>query len=188
MPVVVEQEAKFRLDAVEECVRSIERLGARLSEPRHFEENVLYDDAEGRLSKRDEALRLRRAGTQSWLTWKGPQHGAGRIKRRRERESFVSDFDAVAGILDALGLAPSFRYEKYRAVYRYESAILTVDETPMGPFLEIEAEPATIEKLAGALGLDMSDAITLSYPRLYERFRLGNPDAPEHMTFDDPAR
>ncbi len=188
MTILLEQEVKFRLPAAEGGAAALEAIGAHVEKPRHFEQNVLYDYPNGRLGKREEALRLRRVEDQSWLTWKGPHHGSGRIKQRRELETFLSDADAVAGILEALGLVECFRYEKYRAIYRVESAILTVDETPMGVFLEIEAPPAIIAEMAGRLGLDMEDAINLSYPHLYELHRDTTPGAPEFMVFpEDPS-
>ena len=189
MTILLEQEVKFRLPAAEGGAAELEAVGAQVEKPRHFEQNVLYDYPDKRLVKRDEALRLRRVGDQSWLTWKGPHHGSGRIKQRRELETFLSDADAVEGILEALGLVECFRYEKYRAIYRVESAILTVDETPMGVFLEIEATPAIIKEMAGRLGLDMEDAINLSYPHLYALHRDTTPGAPEFMVFpEDPSK
>ena len=188
MTILLEQEVKFRLPAAEGGVAELEAIGARVEKARHFEQNVLYDYPDKRLAKRDEALRLRRAGDQSWLTWKGPHHGSGRVKQRREFESFLSDADAVEAILEALGLVECFRYEKYRAIYRAESAVLTIDETPMGVFLEIEATPVIIAETAGRLGLDMKDAINLSYPHLYELYRDTTPGAPEFMVFpEDPS-
>lgn len=188
MTILLEQEVKFRLPAAEGGVAELEAIGARVEKARHFEQNVLYDYPDRRLGKRDEALRLRRVGDQSWLTWKGPQHESGRIKQRREFESFLSDADAVEAILEALGLVECFRYEKYRAIYRAESAVLTIDETPMGVFLEIEATPVIIAETAGRLGLDMTDAINLSYPHLYELYRDTTPGAPEFMVFpEDPS-
>ncbi len=188
MTILLEQEVKFRLPAAESGAAELEAIGARVEKARHFEQNVLYDYPNRRLGKRDEALRLRRVGDQSWLTWKGPHHGTGRIKQRRELETFLSDADAVEGILEALGLVECFRYEKYRAIYRAESAVLTIDETPMGVFLEIEATPVIIAETAGRLGLDMKDAINLSYPHLYELYRDTTPGAPEFMVFpEDPS-
>ena len=70
---------------------------------------------------------------------------------------------------------------------RATSTIMTLDETPIGAFMEIEAAPARITELAEKLGLDMADAISVSYPRLYERFRLETPDAPEFMVFPENA-
>ena len=188
LTILLEQEVKFRLPAAEDGAAELEAMGAHVEKPRHFEQNVLYDYPDRRLAKRDEALRLRRAGDQSWLTWKGPHHGSGRIKQRREFESFLSDADAVEAVLEALGLVECFRYEKYRAIYRAESAVLTIDETPMGVFLEIEATPVIIAEMAGRLGLDMKDAINLSYPHLYELYRDTTPGTPEFMVFpEDPS-
>jgi adenylate cyclase class 2 len=187
MTIQLEQEAKFRLASAEEGVSKLAALGADVAKPRHFEANILYDFRDERISKRDEALRLRRVDDEAWLTWKGPQHGSGRIKRRRELETRVDDGDAVEGILDALGAEECFRYEKYRACYRLQGALLTLDETPIGVFLEIEATPELIAELASELGLTMADAISLSYPRLYERYRLEIPDAPRFMVFPENA-
>ena len=44
-----------------------------------------------------------------------------------------------------------------------------------------------ISELAVKLGFDMADAISVSYPRLYEAFRLESPDAPEFMVFPENA-
>lgn len=187
MTIQLEQEAKFRLGSADECASKLGALGARVEKPRHFEANILYDFPDERVSKRDEALRLRRVDDEAWLTWKGPQHGSGRIKKRRELETHVDDGDAVEGILEALGACECFRYEKYRACYRLRDALVTLDETPIGVFLEIEATPVLIAELASALDLAMENAINLSYPRLYERFRLETPEAPEFMVFSESA-
>lgn len=187
MTIQLEQEAKFHLPSLEAGVSKLEAIGARIETQRHFEANILYDFPDERLSKRDEALRLRRVGDSAWLTWKGPHHGSGRIKRRRELETLVDDGDAIEGIVAALGMKECFRYEKYRAIYRVDDAVVTVDETPMGTFIEIEATPERIVSVAAVLALDMNDAISLSYPRLYERYRVDDPSAPEFMVFPEDA-
>ena len=183
MTIQLEQEAKFRLCSADAGTAMLAEVGARVETARHFEANVLYDFSDERLSKRDEALRLRRIGDTAWLTWKGPHHGSGRIKQRRELETMLDDGNAVEGILEAVGAEECFRYEKYRTSYRLDDAVLTLDETPMGAFVEIEAPPARIAEFADKLGLDMANAISLSYPRLYERYRLETPGAPEFMVF-----
>ena len=185
MSIAVEQEAKFRLDSTEQGSARIDTLDPRVDVARHFESNTLYDFPDERLSKRDEALRLRRVGEKAWLTWKGPQHGSGRIKQRRELETFLSDADAMEGILEAIGASPCFRYEKYRTCFRVTGGMLTLDETPIGSFIEIEASPERIADLAAQLGFDMNDAIRWSYPRLYQLHRLEHPDASEFMVFAD---
>lgn len=183
--ILLEEEVKFRLGSAADGERWVARLGATLVRARHFEVNDLYDRPDRSLRERDEALRLRRVGDEAWLTWKGPQQGSDGIKRRQELESRVSDPDAVEGMLLALGFVVSFRYEKYRTSYRIDEALVTLDETPIGSFVEIEGAAKRIAELAGDLDVAMDTAIQLSYPRLYERHRLRVPEAPPFMIFAD---
>lgn len=185
MSIALEQEAKFRLASLSDGLARLQSAGARLEAPEVFETNHLFDFRDGRLAKRDEALRLRRVGTDAWLTWKGPQHGSRRLKKRRELQCALSDADALERILEALGLETSFRYEKYRAYYRLGDAELALDRTPIGVFLEIEGAPESILESAKTLSLDMREAIVASYPRLYERHREEVEDAPRFMTFPE---
>ena len=94
----------------------LDGVGAILKEPRYFESNHLFDLPDRRFSMRREVLRLRRAGKEATLTYKGPLHGSGRIKKRHEFETVLGDDDAGERILKAIGLTETFRYEKYRAV------------------------------------------------------------------------
>jgi adenylate cyclase class 2 len=122
-------------------------------------------------------------GDQAWLTYKGPHHGSGKIKQRRESETFLGDGRAMEAILESLGLEVRFRYEKYRATFRLGEAEVSCDETPIGAFLEIEGSPEEIAATAARLSLDMKEAMILSYPRLYELHRAESPGAPEFMVF-----
>lgn len=183
MTIQLEQEVKFRLPSWDDGIRRIEAAGGTSIRPRHFESNQLFDYPDSRIAKRDSALRLRFVGDQAWLTYKGPNHGSGRIKQRRESETFLGDGRAMEAILESLGLEVRFRYEKYRASYLLSEAELSCDETPIGAFLEIEGSPEEITRIAGELTLDMKDAMNLSYPRLYQLHRAENPRAPEFMVF-----
>ncbi len=179
----LEQEVKFRLPSWDDAVRRIEAAGGTSTRPRHFESNQLFDYPDSRIGKRDSALRLRFVGDHSWLTYKGPNHGSGKIKQRRESETFLGDGRAMEAILESLGLAVHFCYEKYRATFRLRGAEVSCDETPMGAFLEIEGSPQEIAETAERLSLDMKEAISLSYPRLYQLYRAEHPVAPEFMVF-----
>lgn len=183
MSIQLEQEVKFRLSSWEEGVRRLDAVGASLARPRHFESNQLFDFTDSRIAKRDSALRLRVVGDDAWLTWKGPHHGSGKIKQRREAETFLGDGRAFSVILEELGLEEQFRYEKYRAVYRWDDVEISCDDTPIGAFLEIEGTPDRIAEAASQLDLDMGQAMNLSYPKLYELHRGENPGAPEFMVF-----
>ena len=183
MSLGLEREVKFRVESWTEGERRLAEGAARLKEPRHFERNSLFDFPDRALQRRGEALRLRRAGGRAWLTYKGPLDGGGRIKQRREYETSLGDADAAEEILRRLGLEERFRYEKFRAVYSLEKVEATLDQTPIGVFIEIEGPPSEIERAARALGLEMDVAISVSYPRLYQTYRDQTPDSPEFMTF-----
>lgn len=186
MSILLEQEVKFRLPSWEEGIRRLEAAGASRTKPRHFESNRLYDFPDSRILKRDSALRLRIVGDDAWLTWKGPHHGSGKIKQRREAETFLGDGRALEVIFESIGLLERFRYEKYRASYRMDEVEVSCDDTPIGAFLEIEGVPERIVEAAARLSLDMSLSLNLSYPRLYELHRIERPDSPEFMVF--PSR
>ncbi len=91
----------------------------------------------------DEALRLRRAGDRTVLTYKGPR--VGEEKSREEVEVEVEDFGAMDKILRKLGFEPLERVKvkKRREVYRVKFAgrevEVTLDEVEgLGTFLELE--------------------------------------------------
>ena len=97
---------------------------------------------------------------------------AGPYKVREEREVRASDERAIAEILGALGLAPRFRYEKYRSTYRLPGiahVVVELDETPIGDFLELEGRRKAIDRAASRLGFGRADYITESYGALYAR-------------------
>jgi adenylate cyclase class 2 len=134
---------------------------------RHFEDNLLFDDAQQTLRGSGRMLRLRRAAGAAIVTFKGPATFAEGVKSREEVEFEVSDPDAFARVLAGLGLRPSFRYQKYRETYAHDGAELVIDETPVGTFLEIEAEPERIHALAQSLGFSRADYMTRSYVDLF---------------------
>jgi adenylate cyclase class 2 len=166
--VKLEREAKLRFPDPAAARRAVERLGARLGRARHFEDNLLLDDAAGALARGGSALRLRRADGRAILTYKGPRsEDASGIKVRPEIEVEVSDGDAAQALLAALGLAPAFRYQKYREVWDWRDAEIVVDETPLGTFIEIEGPSATILEALDSLGLGPKDCVLESYPALF---------------------
>lgn len=185
MSFSLESEVKFRITSWEDGEERLVKMGARIRERRCFERNVLFDFPKGILERRGEALRVRRARDGVWLTFKGPVHGSGRIKQRKEYETRLDDAGAIEEILQALGLSQCFVYEKYRAVYSLDEVTVSLDEAPMGFFLELEGVPQQIERAAEKLGLRMEESISLTYPRLYQMYREDTPQAPEFMIFPD---
>src|ERR1041385_7329371 len=96
---------------------SLARLGASLERPRHFEDNLLFDDAARSLAARGHVLRIRRVDGRGVLTFKGPRRIVEGIKSREELELEVGEPDALQTIVEALGFRPVFRYQKYRETY-----------------------------------------------------------------------
>jgi adenylate cyclase class 2 len=179
----VEIETKFPIDSWQVWENVLDREGASLLKARHFERNTLFDDTTGSLVSRGTTLRLREVPGGGFLTFKGPPRHRGPIKEREEIESWVGDPKACEQILLKLGFAPMFEYEKYRAVYRLDDVTITLDEVPIGLYLEIEGGSESIAHAASRLGLDLSTATPLSYVRLYILAREHNPSLPEFMVF-----
>jgi adenylate cyclase class 2 len=180
-----EIETKFRVADRESLEGRLEALGARPG-PLEDEKNVLYDDASGRLKSEGCALRLRTVGRRGLLTFKGPPKISRGIKSRVEWESGVESPKAVAAILEAMGVEPSFRYEKRRTPWTFADPsrpLVVVDETPLGLFAEIEGTDSAVRALAAELGVAEADFIAESYIALWLAAREKDPSLPEDMVF-----
>jgi adenylate cyclase class 2 len=157
--------------------------------PRTLEMDQLFDRASGELRQSGQILRLRRAvsgeRTHATVTYKGP---AARevYKSREEIEFAVSDPDAFSVVLERLEYQPGFRYEKYRTQFRApgDPGIVTLDETPIGIFLELEGPGYWIDATATRLGFSQADYLTVSYVLLYSQYREQTPGASANMTFE----
>ncbi len=198
-----EAEVKLRVADRRALLRQLARLRASYLGRVH-EINTLYDTPDGALRRQGKLLRIRverpaerpgrrakapRArlgGHSALLTFKGPverkesgeSRSKGRYKIREEREVRVADEAVLVRILEALGLRPSFRYEKYRSTYRLPGLAgitLDLDETPSGDFIEAEGSRAAIDRSAAMLGYRPADYITKGYGQLFrdERRKMG---------------
>jgi adenylate cyclase class 2 len=179
---MIEQEVKLAFDGLEAARLAVTAAGGRLMVPRRLIEDRLFDTPDGRLGRADKTCRLRREPGRAFLTFKGPLL-PGHVKSREETETPVADADAIERILVALGLEPAFRSEKYREEYVLDEATVTVDETPIGIFVEIEATPTLIDRVAHRLGRAPADYRLESYPRLYADWCAANGRPPGDMTF-----
>jgi adenylate cyclase class 2 len=190
-PPYVETEVKVRYPAgADNARRRIERRGYSLIEPRTLESDQLFDQAGGGLRQADTLLRLRRSfssekADRATVTYKGPATRE-RYKSREEIEFDVSNAEAFIRFLERLGYLPGFRYEKYRTKFASpgEPGIITLDETPMGVYLELEGIAAWIDPTAERLGLSPSEYLTASYGALYREYLQSHPDAPANMVFE----
>jgi adenylate cyclase class 2 len=168
---------------VEDARRRVLGLGAAPLRGRRLQHDVLVDTADGRLQAGGSALRVRADGGRAFLTYKGPIV-PGPLKTREEIETEAGAAAPLLAILAAAGLTPVFRYEKYREEYAADGAVVAIDDTPIGVFVEIEGEADAIHALAGALGCQPSDYVTASYRGLFAAAAPGRRD----MLFADPDR
>jgi adenylate cyclase class 2 len=179
-----ETEIKLAYNDAPEAARAmIEHHGYLLVEPRTLEADQLFDRGE-ELRGSDQLLRLRRAGNRATVTYKGSGI-RGIHKSREEIEYDVSDPETFTLVLERLGYYPTFRYEKYRTKFAApgEPGLVTIDETPIGIYLEIEGAPDWIDQTAARLGYSPEKYLTCSYASLYKKYRLAHQDESVNMTF-----
>ena len=163
-----ETEIKLRIENPQGIEERLDALGFKVTRPRIFESNTIFDDAVGGLRARGCLLRLREVGDRALVTFKGQAERA-KHKSREELETTVGDAGTGALIFERLGLQPMFRYEKYRTEYERpsEHGIVTLDETPIGWFVELEGAPDWIDRTAVELGFSEKNYLTESYGSLY---------------------
>jgi len=169
----LEREIKLRFDSADEARAEILALGATPLHGRRLQEDALLDTEDESLRIQFSTLRVRSEGGKSLLTFKGPVQ-PGIIKIREEHETVVADGTVLLTILQSLGLHIWFRYEKYREEFEADDVVITVDETPVGVFVEIEGGEAAIHATALALGRTPADYITDSYRFLFLQHRDAN--------------
>lgn len=180
-----EIEVKLRIvktDGLEDRLRDI---GAMPTQPRGFEDNQLYDFPDFSLQTRGAMLRLRLQECGAVLTYKDGGRVESGAKVRDEIETSVSDGPAVALILAKIGMRPLFRYQKYRTVYSSADLLITVDETPIGNFFELEGPKERIDEAAARLGYGTSDYIAKSYFALYREYQTERGLPFRDMLFED---
>ncbi len=181
-----EIEVKLSVDDLERVAQRLQTVGAVLVHPRVFERNVRYDDAQNTLTPRGIVLRLREDG-RVWLTYKGPGEVSDDIISRFEAEVEVSDFEAMAMILEKLGYHRQMVYEKYRTTYALDDTEVVLDEMPYGDFVEIEGDQVSIRRAIERLGLEGATRHGASYARLFDYVRRNMGLAFRDLTFENFA-
>jgi adenylate cyclase class 2 len=130
-------------------------------------------------------LRVRDWAGSCLLTLKLPAAGAGLHKVKEEFEIEASDCAVLGKILEGLGYRLAWQYEKYRTYFELKNAagVIVLDETPIGEFLELEGEPAWIDRTALELGFSSRVYIINTYGDLFEEYRARNPGVGVDMVF-----
>ena len=189
----IENEVKIRIEDLEDFLRRLEKLRPRVLSERHFEDNFVLDFPDRAIASRQCLIRVRITDNTSLLTFKGPPLPQGLFKTREELESTVGSGPVVLAILQQIGLAVWFRYQKYRREYRIVAGRkpateihVALDETPIGTFAEFEGSGVGIKQLARRMGLRQSQFLRDSYAALYVQFCAARGLPVRHMTFKTP--
>ena len=195
-----EIEIKLPVADLDLAVRAVQKLNAKIVAERHLEDNYLLDLSGGSLAKERKLLRIRRIASpdpphreiKTILTFKDTPDISDGVKEREEVECEVKGAANLKEIFRRLEYRITFRYQKFRTIYRPENVLLDIciDETPIGNFLELEGEILRIHEFATRLGFNRDDYITQSYSSLYFRWcqKTGSqepfmlfPDSPEDL-------
>ena len=186
-----EMEIKLPLEDMTAGAKMLRIAGAEIEQPRHFEDNFVFDRPGLELRKAGKLLRVRliksteKSEAGGILTFKGPTTIEDHVKQRPEVECRIQNPDDLIAILKEIGFNITFRYQKYRTVYRKPpySLHICMDETPIGHFLELEGEVQQIHEFAAEIGFDKEQFMTSSYASLYFDWCREKGIAPSEMVF-----
>lgn len=200
VPTNREIEVKLPVADIPALVRDLKRLGAS-NRGRALEQNTLYDTPQSDFRRRGWLLRLRTetparsafapaAPRRSLLTFKSPPPlvprraaASRRYKDKLERETVIAQPARWPAMLRSLGFRPTFRYEKYRTEFRMGALHVSLDETPVGVFLELEGAVPEIDKVASGLNFSPPDYIRATYWDLYAADCRRRGRSPRNMLF-----
>ncbi|MFP4393396.1 MAG: class IV adenylate cyclase [Desulfohalobiaceae bacterium] len=158
---------------------------------RYFEQNLVLDTSSRELRQKDMLLRLRKARRSVLClkrrpkSWESGQHGGCKVYREFETE--LQDPEQMQAILENLGYAPAFRYEKVREKWSLHGCLVCLDQLPFGQFVELEGED--ILDCAHMLGLDPEAGSAKNYHQLHQEYRQAQGlAAEESFVFPDSKR
>ena len=184
MDGTLEREIKLRFRDLESAQAAVARCGATPVRGRRLQEDCLLDTQDELLRRRRCVLRVRAEIGRSIFTYKGPVQPSP-MKLREERETIVSDGETMTYILEQLGFHVWFRYQKYREEFGCENAIIAIDETPIGVFIEVEGGEQAIADVAASLGCSPGDYLADSYRSLYVQHCEKRGLTPGDMVFEE---
>lgn len=178
-----ETEVKVKIHSPEDFCESLKDFNPRIISTRHFEDNHILDFEDNALHSSQCLVRIRYAQEKTFITYKGPPQEDGIFKTREELETRVDDGETALQILQRLGMRIWFHYQKYRREFEVDSVIITVDETPIGNYIEFEGTESGIRGLTHGLGIEETQFMRQSYYDLYLEHCRVNKKVPGNMVF-----
>jgi adenylate cyclase class 2 len=179
----IETEVKIKIEDPAGFSRRMTALKPEILSARHFEDNVLFDFPDQKLSFNRCLLRVRLTENQSLLTFKGPARQEGIFKTREELETELDNGAAMLQVLSRIGMRVCFQYQKYRQEYGLDGVRVAIDETPIGNYVEFEGSEEAIRNLARKMGILESQFLRSSYYSLYVEHCQAKGEEPKFMVF-----
>lgn len=165
-----ETEIKFKVDSLEEIKQKLLQLNAE-QKNNCLETNYCYDTEDKKFHQKDHLLRLRKAGNKITLTFKGEREFDGKLKKRKEIEVNVEDFDKTKNILEHLGFSLYRIWEKDREIFLLDNTEIVLEKIPFtGSYIEIEGSAENIEMVATKLGFNLDDGYDYTYGKEAEQW------------------
>ena len=91
------------------------------------------------------------------------------MKVREELETTVGDGALLIELCARLGFHVWFRYQKFREEYQRGALVITIDESPIGTFVELEGAENDILRMAADLDRSPSEFVRDSYLALFRK-------------------
>jgi len=169
-----EVEVKSVVDDLDARRRSVAENGGRLVFEGRLEDRR-YDTADDALTARDEVLRLRtyrRDGRDDTaLEWKGPRAVENGYRVREEQSVSSGPLDTLELILDRLGYRVTKAIDRHIVQFELAGAIVRFERYPrMDDLVEVEGEPAAIERAVASLGMPRDGFTADSLAAFVERY------------------
>lgn len=167
---MLEIEAKAAIENKEEIKQRILEAGGKYIRV-ETQSDIYFAHPSRDFMKTDEALRIREAGNEYTLTYKGPKLDK-LTKTREEIEIKLDDPVPMAGVLKMLGFMEVAPVVKTRSHYTLGDYQVALDEVEgLGHFIEIEKhadsyKPEELVELLKSLGVEESKMERRSYLEL----------------------
>ncbi len=166
-----EIELKVVFKDFKDLKKKLKHLKAKKVNPKTFEKNIIYDHKDINLKRKGVLLRLRKFGKKNILTLKKASKGKEGFKVREEINLDVESFEKTENFLKSLGFFKTFSYEKWRENYSYKGLIISLDETKVGNFMEVEGEYKDIWDFLKEIGVSKEKTLTLTYMDLFKSLK-----------------
>ena len=179
-----EIELKAVVDDLDARRRAVVESGGTLVFEGRLEDRR-YDTGNEEMRQRDEVVRTRTyraagAAPRTSLDWKGPRSLDRGYRVREEHSVTVDSLESLEAILSGLGYRVTKAIDRHIVQFELFGAMVRFERYPrMDDLVEVEGEPAAIERAIALLGMQRSEFTADNLATFSERYerRTGTPAA-----------